>query len=190
MNTKGGLGTTIKIGIGLVLGILLLLFSLTVGTTFLGIFFQDPSELTENSMDNLEFSINSLSFCEGDSILFTMSKGYYVVSFDNSTLEKSGSQGYYERPANECYGSACLMVCAASDEINACKSSKIVKSFDYIDKFDIKSPGNSAAGIISYTENEMINLYIARKNGTLIFKEMVNAETIDSLNAIYLQNCN
>jgi hypothetical protein len=188
MNKFGGFDMTIKIGIGLVLGIILLLFSLSVGSTFLGIFFQEPSDLTEKSIINLESLINNLNSCEGNSFPFSMSGGYYLVAFDKSKLGRSGSEGYYSRPSNECYDSACLIICSASDKVGACDGSIFVISFEDIEKFEVKSPGNSGAGIVSYEEEKMINLYVARNRNNLILKEFED-ETIEELNQEYLSEC-
>tara|TARA_Y100000310_G_C20667055_1_gene808147 strand:- start:1020 stop:1595 length:576 start_codon:yes stop_codon:yes gene_type:complete len=186
MNKKADLSMTVKIGIGLVLGIILLLFSLSVGKTFLGMFFIEPSELTENSMNNLENLINGLGNLEGDSFPFSMSKGYYLVAFDKSKVGKSGSEGLYEKPANACYDSACLIVCLAKDSSESCKNSEFVKSFENIERIEVKEPGNPEGGIVSYVEEGIISLYIARKNNVLILKEMEEGETTEGLNLMYL----
>jgi len=186
MNKTAGLGMTIKIGIGLVLGIIILLFALSIGTNFLGIFFTEPSEQTEKSMENLIKVIEKLGDKESDSFLFTTSNDFYLVAFNKGKLGKSGIKGYYEKPANECYDMACLVMCSDSEDVNACMDSKVVRSIEEIEVIDVKTPGNQDAGIVTYTQGKMINLYVAKNNNRLILKELEEGESVDDFD-IYIE---
>lgn len=184
MNKKADLSMTIKIGIGLVLGVMILIFSLTVGNKFLSIFFQDPAELTEKSLNTLETIINNLEEGESTSQIIKTSEGFYIVVFEKDPNKGSGIIGYYDRPSNECFQSSCIVLCRASTDNFACMGSESVRIFDF-DKIETKEPGNPDAGIITYVEGESVNMYIAISNNNLILKEIANEETIEELNEIY-----
>ena len=123
---------------------------------------------------------------ESDSFLFTTSNDFYLVAFNKGKLGKSGIKGYYEKPANECYDMACLVMCSDSEDVNACMDSKVVRSIEEIEVIDVKTPGNQDAGIVTYTQGKMINLYVAKNNNRLILKELEEGESVDDFD-IYIE---
>jgi len=184
MNKKADLSMTIKIGIGLVLGVIILIFSLTIGNKFLGIFFQDPAELTEKSLNTLETIIGNLENGESTSQVIKTSEGFYIVVFEKDPNKGSGNNGYYDRPSNECFQNSCIILCRSSTETDACIGSESVRTFDF-DKIETKEPGSPEAGIVTYVEGESVNLYIAILSNNLILKEIASEETVEELDQIY-----
>ncbi len=184
MNKKADLSMTIKIGIGLVLGVIILIFSLTIGNKFLDIFFQDPAELTEKSLNTLETVINNLEEGESTSQVIKTSEGFYIVVFEKDPSKGSGTNGYYERPPNGCFQSSCIILCRAGPETNSCIGSEIVRVFEF-DKIETDEPGNSETGVVTYVEGDSVNLYIAKMDNNLILKEIANEETIEELDEVY-----
>ena len=61
MNKKAVLGMNLKTIIGLIMGVIMLLFVFNVGDSIIGILFPDISELTEKSLEGLDNLIQTTS---------------------------------------------------------------------------------------------------------------------------------
>ncbi len=157
MSKKGALALMTKVGIGLVIGVILVLFGLTLWKSFIGIFFPTITEQTESSISDLENQINELGAGENTTMLFYSTKGFVLVAFDKSRTSGSGTLNYYERPV-ACYDRACLVVCKDTDSKNSCKNSEMVKVFD-LDSFEIENPDT---GIIPLVERGYSEIKIER----------------------------
>ena len=156
------LNMSIKSVVGLILGVIILLFVFNVGTTIFDFLFPDISQLTEESLDKLSDIVNDMVTGENSTFLFYMSEGYSLVGFDKGQNTKSG---IFERPAS-CFGKSCLVVCGDGNQVESCKNSKLVRTFG----FDvIETSFNS--GIITVVQGEYVELDMKLINGTLSVQE-------------------
>ena len=144
------LNMSIKSVVGLILGVIILLFVFNVGTTIF------------DFLDKLSDIVNDMVTGENSTFLFYMSEGYSLVGFDKGQNTKSG---IFERPAS-CFGKSCLVVCGDGNQVESCKNSKLVRTFG----FDvIETSFNS--GIITVVQGEYVELDMKLINGTLSVQE-------------------
>ena len=156
------LNMSIKSVVGLILGIIILLFVFNIGSTIFDFLFPDVSQLTEESLDKLSDIVNDMVTGENSTFLFYMSEGYSLVGFDKGQNTKSG---IFERPAS-CFGKSCLVICGDGNQIESCKNSKLVRTFD----FDVIKT-TSDTGIITVVQGKYIELGIKVINRTLSVQE-------------------
>jgi hypothetical protein len=166
MNKKGELAFMIKIAIGLTIGIVLILFSMTFWKVIVGLLFPEMSVLTENTMEELSEAIIRLEGGDNTTVLFYMSGDFVLVAFDKSKSFGSGSLGYYERPVS-CFDSSCLVVCRDSDSGSACKNSDLLYLFEF-DNFDLENPDT---GIISVVKGKYVEFYVEKKSNSVTIRE-------------------
>lgn len=159
MNKNAVLSMNLKTIIGLVIGVIMLLFVFNVGGSVIGILFPDISELTEKSLEGLDNLIQTTNSGQKEDFLFFMSNGFQLVAFDKGTNEKSGD---YERPAG-CFQKSCLVICKKSSKPNACESSELIKTYD----FDKIIPTSDETGIITIVQGEYVNLEIEIINNSI-----------------------
>ena len=170
MNKKADLTLTIKVLIGMSLGIAILLFSIAISGPFWNLFFSDITELSKTRLDELETTINGLGVGENDTITaYYINEGFNVIAFNKDKRPRSETGEFYIRPAS-CFDVACLVICKDSDSENACKSSENIKVFPDIEIFEVT---NNITKSIALVKGEYTTLYLERKDDiTFIINEI------------------
>lgn len=157
MNKKAAIEMSLKSIIGIVLGVIILLFVLNVGGSIYRTLFPDVSQLTRESLDGLDRLIQTINTGQKEEYIFYMSNGFQLVGFNKGTNELSG---VYERPAG-CFQKSCLVICKESDNAGACKNSELLKAYD----FDKIEGANSV--IITKVQGKYVNLEIEMGNNSI-----------------------
>lgn len=170
MNRKADLPLMMKVLFGLGFGVIILLFSLTIGEPFWNMLFPDISGLSKENLNTLEESINELSVGENNTLVYYINKGFNVIAFNKDKRSRSETGEFYVRPAS-CFDVACLVICKDNDSENACKSSDSIKVFSDIEIFEVTDDITKS---ISLVKGEYTNLYLERKDDTTFIINEIN----------------
>ncbi|MBT3416568.1 hypothetical protein HON86_01375 [Candidatus Woesearchaeota archaeon] len=161
--SKAQLNMSIKSVVGLILGVIILLFLFNVGSSIFEFLFPDVSQLTEKSLSAMSTTIDNMQHGESSTFLFYMSNGHYLVAFDMGQNQKSG---IFERPA-ACFGKSCLVICDEHNSPESCKNPELITTFEFDEINTIHS-----SKIVTVTQGEYVDLSIEIINNTLILNEV------------------
>ncbi len=148
---------------GLVIGIAGLFLAFSAGSAMWGIFFPEPLELTESSMDRLNVVISNLEEGQNTTMLFYLEKGFYLVGFDKG----SDSGPVYLRP-EQCFETFCLLICSNSGNERSCLDANYGISPNSIVSFTSENVG----GVILSETGEYITLYLEKQGSALLIEKL------------------
>jgi len=163
MNRKADIKMLTKLFIGIFAGFTILILLGSTGK-LLGGLFSDNSELTEESFDSLNYTINNLALGQTNSILVYLDDSEMLVAFDKDANSGSGSASIFERPS-KCFNKACLVVCKDTSDSDACVRSYLINEYEF-DGFVLSDSPES--GIIALGGGEYISISMEWSDNSLV----------------------
>jgi hypothetical protein len=164
MNKKGDIKMTGRLFIGIFAGLIVLAILVVPTSKLLAGLLSDSSEQTQESMDNLNYTITHLAFGETDSILIYLEDSEMLVAFDNDPNSGSGTASIFERPSR-CFNKACLVVCRDTSDSDACVNSDLISGYEFGGFILSDSP---ESGIVTLGNGEYISISMEWADNDLV----------------------